>query len=330
MLLSVLAGCAAWHGPKTDHFDGETFFTPGAPARFSGVAGMLKWATQRDPGPWRDYHDEPPGPPPPYRVASGQMRVTFINHATTLLQLDGVNVLTDPIWADRASPVPFAGPHRMRPPGIRFEDLPPIDAVLISHAHYDHLDLATLERLQRAFPHVQFFVALGIKKLLERNGLSNVHELDWGQALRVGAVTIRSTRCQHFSNRGWLDIDRSLWTAWTLDGRHAGKAYFAGDTGYGVHFKEAGDTQGPFRLAVLPIGAFRPEWFMSPIHESPAEAVQAAIDLRARTAVPMHYGTFRLGDDGETEPIDRLRAAMAENPGSGFVVLGFGEGLDVP
>lgn len=326
----VLAGCASWHGPISDHFDGVRFHTPNAPARYDSLSGMFRWQLHREPGVWRGYHFEPPGPPPPYRVAMGKMRVTFINHATTLLQLDRVNVLTDPVYVDRASPFQLLGPHRVRPPGIVFEELPPIDVVLISHAHYDHLDLQTLQRLQRAFPRVKFFVGLGLKDLLEHAGLSNVRQFDWGESAQIGAVTFRSTKNQHFSNRGLLDLDRSLWTAWTLDGTGAGKAYFAGDTGYGGHFKEAGEEQGPFRLAVLPIGAFRPEWFMSAIHQSPEEAVQAAIDLRARTAVPMHYGTFNLGDDGETEPVERLEAAAAADPRSPFVVLGFGEGLDVP
>jgi L-ascorbate metabolism protein UlaG (beta-lactamase superfamily) len=331
-LAIVGAGCAfsapGWHGPRSDHFDGTRFRTPGVAPRESGIAELIKWQTHRDHNVWPGYHDEPSGPP--HRVAPGQLRVTFINHATTLLQLDGVNVLTDPIWADRASPVSFIGPHRVRPPGIKFEELPPIDAVLLSHNHYDHLDLRTLRRLQRQFPHLQIFAGLGNRAFLESKGLSQVHELDWGQSLQVGEVTVRSVKNQHFSNRGLFDADHTLWTAWVLEGQHGGKAYFAGDTGYGPHFKEVGDAQGPFRLAVLPIGAFRPEWFMSPIHQSPEQAVQAAIDLRARTAIPMHFGTFDLADDGETEAVERLKKAAEHSPGSRFVVLGFGEGLDVP
>ena len=142
-------------------------------------------------------------------------------------------------------------------------------------------------------------------------------------------VTVRSGGNQRCSNSGRCDNGGTLWTADVVEGPAAGKAYFAGDTGYGPHFKEAGQ-QGPYRLAVLPIGAYKPEWFMGPIHQDPKEAVQAALDLRAQTAVPMHYGTFNLADEGETEAVDALKGAMAEKPGSGFVVLGFGEGLDVP
>jgi L-ascorbate metabolism protein UlaG (beta-lactamase superfamily) len=329
-LLWALSGCAAWHGPVTDHFDGTRFHTPGAPERYSSIAGVIKWNLHRDEGPWSPARDVPPGPTPPHRVGLGQMRVTFINHATTLLQLDRLNVLTDPVWMERASPVQLVGPRRVRPPGIAFEELPPIDVVLLSHAHYDHLDVTTLRRLQDAFPMVQIFCGLGIKQLLVGAGLHHVHQFDWGNQAHVGEVTFRSTKNQHFSNRGLTDMDHSLWTAWTLTGTHAGKAYFAGDTGYGAHFKEAGDAQGPFRLAVLPIGAFRPEWFMSAIHEDPKQAVQAAIDLRAKTAVPMHFGTFPLADDGEVEAVDLLRAEVAARGYGGFKVLDFGEGLDVP
>ena len=341
MLLSLIGGivvtiagvgCALdaprWRGPMTDHFDGRRFKTPGAPDR-PGTSGFLKWQASRVCGVWSKYREEPAGPPPPHQVGAGQMRVTFINHATTLIQLDGFNVLTDPIYADRASPFSFAGPHRVRPPGIRFEDLPPIHAVLISHNHYDHLNVATLKRLQDAFPHLEIFCGLGNRAYLESNGMNQVHELDWGQSLKLGELSVRSVKNQHFSNRGLFDNDGTLWTAFVLEGPVAGKAYFAGDTGYGPHFKEAA-ALGPFRLAVLPIGAFKPEWFMGPVHQDPAQAVQASFDLQARTAVPMHYGTFELADEGETQAVDELKKAMEVRPGSGFVVLGFGEGLDVP
>ncbi len=326
------AGCAlsapTWRGPTSDHFDGEKFFTPDQPKPRD--TNFLKWQLERQPGVWRKYREEPHGAPPPHHVDGGAMRVTFINHATTLIQLDGVNVLTDPIYSERASPFSFAGPKRVRPPGIRYEDLPPIDAVVLSHNHYDHLNVATLKRLQASFPHLQIFAGLGNKVFLESQGLTKVHELDWGDARPLGGITVRSVRNQHFSNRGLFDNDGTLWSAWVFEGPTAGKAYFAGDTGYGPHFKDVGAKHGPFRLAVLPIGAYKPEWFMGPIHITPAEAVQAAIDLGAKTAVPMHYGTFELADEGETEAVDELQKAMAKNPGSGFVVLGFGEGRDVP
>jgi L-ascorbate metabolism protein UlaG (beta-lactamase superfamily) len=256
------------------------------------------------------------------------MRVTFINHATTLIQLDGVNVLTDPIYAERASPFDFVGPKRVRPPGIRFEDLPPIDAVVISHNHYDHLNVETLKRIADQWPRVRIFVGLGIKPFLESRGLIDVVELDWWEKRELGGITVRSVPNQHFSNRGLFDADGTLWTAWVLEGS-AGRAYFGGDTGYGPHFAKVSQKLGPMRLAVVPIGAYRPEWFMSPVHMSPKQAVQAAVDLKASLAVPMHYGTFNLADDGETEPVEALDAALKELSAP-FVVLGFGEGREVP
>ncbi|MFZ5444682.1 MAG: MBL fold metallo-hydrolase [Myxococcota bacterium] len=331
-------GCAlsapTWRGVANGHFDGKKFVTPGAPKKVasfdepSGLGAMLKWQSERKPGPWRPFHDEPAGPRPPYEVARGAMRVTFINHATTLVQLDGVNVLTDPIWSERASPVEFAGPRRVRPPGLRFEDLPRIDAVVISHNHYDHMDVATLRRLATTWPKAQFFVGLGNRAFLESKGLTNVVELDWWDARELGAITVRSVPNQHFSNRGLFDADGTLWSAWVLEGA-GGRAYFGGDTGYGAHFKQVRERLGPMRLAVLPIGAFRPEWFMGPIHMSPQEAVQAALDLEATLAVPMHFGTFPLADDGETEPVEVLQQALLARPAP-FAVLGFGEGRDVP
>ncbi|MBL9039833.1 MAG: MBL fold metallo-hydrolase [Archangium sp.] len=329
-------GCALsgarWSGPTTDHFNGDRFSTPNGKKKLGGFdldgfSALIRWQTSRVPGVWRPYHDEPPGPRPPNAVPTGGLRVTFINHATALIQLDGVNVLTDPIFSERASPFEFAGPKRVRPPGIRFDDLPRIDAVVISHNHYDHLDLATLRRLTKTWPKVQIFVGLGNKAFLASRGLDNVTELDWWEERPLGAITIGSAPVQHFSNRGLTDEDGTLWSGWVITGA-GGRTFFGGDTGYGPHFKAIGDRLGPFRLAVLPIGAYKPEWFMSPVHMSPSDAVDAALDLRAGMSVPVHFGTFQMADDGETEPIDALQLALKEKPAP-FTVLGFGEGLDV-
>lgn len=321
-----------WNGPVTPHFDGEKFFTPGAPppptmGSLGNLGRLLEWQANRSPGPWKPYREVPPGPPPPRDVPPGAMRVTFINHATTLIQLDGINVLTDPMYSKRCSPTEVAGPARVRPPGIRFEDLPRIDAVVLSHNHYDHLDLPTLKRLASTWPRVQIFAGLGNRAYLTANGLESI-ELDWWDSRKVGDVTITSVPNQHFSNRGLSDANGSLWSAWVLGGAK-GLSYFGGDTGYGPHFQEIAARVGPMRLAVLPIGAFRPEWFMSPIHMSPQQAVQAAIDLDATLAVPMHYGTFSLADDGEDEPVETLETTLLTKPAP-FKVLAFGEGVDVP
>lgn len=329
-------GCALsaprWAGARSDHFDGERFFTPDGPPMpgsfnsLDGLKNFLKWQSAREKGPWRPYRDEPFGPPPPRDVGPGAMRVTFINHATTLIQLDGVNVLTDPMYSRRSSPTSLAGPERVRPPGIRFEELPRIDAVVLSHNHYDHLDVPTLQRIAETWPRVQIFAGLGNRAFLASKGIESL-ELDWWTSRTVGDVTITSVPNQHFSNRGFSDANGTLWSAWVLTGSK-GRAYFGGDTGYGPHFSEISTRLGPMRLAVLPIGAYRPEWFMGAIHMSPAQAVQAAIDLHAGLAVPMHYGTFSLADDGEDEPVAALQTALLTRPAP-FKVLGFGEGVDV-
>ncbi|HZH02489.1 MAG TPA: MBL fold metallo-hydrolase, partial [Myxococcaceae bacterium] len=318
-------------GPPSDHFrDGRFFNLDGAQERSFGETA--KWILNRDVGPWHEQPDAPPGPPPARRVELGQLRVTFVNHATVLIQVDGLNILTDPIWSERASPVSWAGPKRVRPPGIRFEDLPPIDAVLLSHNHYDHMDLPTLRRLVKAFPRVRIFAGLGNRQFLEAKGLYTATDLDWWHEARLSKnVDLVSVPVQHFSARGLTDRNGTLWTGYVIRGP-AGVTYFAGDTGYGSHFRKVGERYGPVRLAVLPIGAYKPEWFMSPVHVSPAEAVKAHRELGAFRSVAVHFGTFALADDGQEEPVVALRESLqaARVPEENFWVLGFGEGRDVP
>ncbi|MHB8417003.1 MAG: MBL fold metallo-hydrolase [Myxococcales bacterium] len=332
VLGSSALGCFAfsvpgYRGPASDHFDGEHFHNETPSAQPSN--GFLKWALHRHPGPWRDWTEAPPGPPPPRRVEGAGLRVTFINHSTALIQTAGLNILTDPIWSLRCSPVPWAGPKRVRPPGLRFEDLPPIDVVLVSHNHYDHLDLPTLRRLQESF-HPRFVTGLGNGAVLGHADIPNPTELDWWRSIDLApGVRLTAVPAQHFSNRGLLDRNDTLWEGFVLEGP-AGNAYFAGDTGYGPHFAEIRRRLGPIRLALLPIGAYRPEWFMAPVHLSPVQAAQAQRDLGAATAVAIHFGTFRLADDGELEAVEALHRALEAEPGQRFWVLGFGEGRDVP
>jgi L-ascorbate metabolism protein UlaG (beta-lactamase superfamily) len=328
------AGCAfsgpRYHGPPSDHFDGKRFHNQVDHPR-AGFADLVRWLSSRNPGPWRDWVESEPGLPPPRKVEGDGLRVTFINHATTLLQLEGLNILTDPIWSDRCSPVSWAGPHRVRPPGLRFEDLPPIDLVLISHNHYDHLDLPTLKELANSHA-PRILTGLGNAALLTEHGIGKVTELDWWQSTEVApGVRVHAVPVQHSSNRGLTDTDGTLWVGFVIEAP-SGKVYFAGDTGWGPHFEQVFQRFGPMRLAMLPIGAFRPEWFMARVHVSPAEAVQAHLVLGARKSVAIHWGTFRLADDGELEPPQRLDAALlqAQVPFNDFWVLGFGEGRDVP
>jgi L-ascorbate metabolism protein UlaG (beta-lactamase superfamily) len=333
VLATALVSCTIYsappyRGPVSDHFDGRRFKNLGA--RLHGTRDFFKWVTNRKQGPWRDWVDDPPGPPPPPRVGKGEMRVTFVNHATALVQMDGLNILTDPIWSERASPVSFAGPKRHRPPGIRFEDLPPIDVVIVSHNHYDHMDLATLKRLA-AEHQPKFYVGLGNDLLLKEAKIPGGVAMDWWATASIGPdVQITCVPAQHFSRRGLFDADATLWAGFLVRGP-SGSMYFAGDTGYGPHFAEIARRIGPVRLALLPIGAYRPRWFMSPVHLDPAEAVRAHADLGAGTSVGIHFGTFALADDGELEPVEDLEKVLEkEKARPRFWVLGFGEGRDVP
>jgi N-acyl-phosphatidylethanolamine-hydrolysing phospholipase D len=251
--------------------------------------------------------------------------VTWIGHATLLVQMDHVTFLTDPIWSDTASPVSF-GPRRFVAPGVALDALPPIDFVLISHNHYDHLDLPTLTALAARDSATRFFVPLGNAALLRESGIANVEELDWGGSLTHAGVRVTCVPSQHWSGRGLRDVRAALWSSWVVTGPSR-SFYFAGDTGYFAGFTQIAKALGPFDLAALPIGAYEPAAMMKPSHLDPEEAVQAALDLHARAAVAIHYGTFDLSDEPLDEPPRRFVAAAA-NSGlgeSGAWVLRIGE-----
>lgn len=309
------------------HESRSRFFNPGIPEH--GFRELLKWMGTRQPGFWQRWISSPAGPKPPERVSGSDLRVTFINHSIVLLQTEGLNLLTDPVWSQRVSPVSFAGPRRHRDPGIRFEDLPPIDAILLSHDHYDHLDVPTLKRLSKQHkPTV--FCPLGVARQVRRCGLSDVYELDWSQSENWRGHRFHCVRAQHFSGRTPLGRNRTLWCSWVMEAS-AGNLYVAGDSGFGDFFAEIGRRYSPIRLALLPIGAFEPEWFMGPVHMTPEQAVEVRDQLGAAYALAIHYGTFALADDSQVDPPDRLRRALAgREDGSRFWILPEGEGRQVP
>ena len=239
--------------------------------------------------------------------------VTWIGHATLLVQMDHLTFLTDPIWSSTASPVSFAGPSRHAPPGVAIEDLPPIDFVVISHNHYDHLDLPTLVEFSTRNSDTIFYVPLENADLLRSEGIDNVEELDWGDSIQHDGVEIHCLPAQHWSKRGLNDDREALWSSWAVIGTER-RFFFSGDTGYFDGFSRIGKALAPFDLAAVPIGAYQPQEMMYWHHMNPEEAVQAAVDLGASRAVAMHYGTFRLSDEPLDEPPKRFKAAAKESP----------------
>lgn len=230
-----------------------------------------------------------------------KLSATWIGHATILIQLDGKNILTDPIWSERCSPVSFAGPKRYTPVGVQMKDLPKIDLVLISHNHYDHMDIPTLKELEKRFS-PYFFVGLKNKDLLKSEGLEKVIELDWWDSHSIFDLEIHFTPTQHFSARGLWDRNKTLWGSFVVHSK-THSFYFAGDTGYFSGFSEIGNQFQNLDLAILPIGAYEPRWFMKSMHMNPEDSIKAFIDLKAKYMLPMHYQTFILTDEALDEPL---------------------------
>jgi L-ascorbate metabolism protein UlaG (beta-lactamase superfamily) len=299
-----------YSGPVSDHFDGVRFFNPGQPSTDRTVADIWRWRRTSRPAPWpRRVSVEPVRPPD----RSDALRVTLVGHATCLIQAAGLNLLTDPVWSDRASPVGFAGPRRVIAPGIDFDDLPPIDAVLLSHCHYDHMDEATLRRLH-AVHRPLFVMPLGNDALVRRwMPDARIATGDWGDTLEIGNdASVTLTPALHWSARGIRDRRMALWSGHYLT-TAAGRVWFAGDTGYGdgAPFRAIRATLGPPDLALIPIGAYAPRWFMGPQHCDPAEAVRILREVGARRALAIHWGCFQLTDEARDEPPALLSAALA-------------------
>jgi L-ascorbate metabolism protein UlaG (beta-lactamase superfamily) len=302
------------------HFDGKRFFNPDGP-QVRGFLDLLRWKLSSRPEPSPHFVADVEQSKPPSGVDGEELRITLINHATVLVQQSGSNILTDPVWSKRASPLTWIGPRRRRLPGVRFQDLPRIDAVLLSHNHYDHLDLATL-RLLAARGNSQFIVPVGVGRLLRSQSIGPVSELDWGESLPLGGATIHSVPALHFSARAILDRNRTLWCGYVIEA--AGRmVYFAGDTAFGDHFALIRERFGAPRVALLPIGAYEPRWFMSPVHMAPDDAVRAHRILGAQTSIAIHHGTFQLTD----ESLDRPRRVLTESAPDSFLVVDNGQSV---
>jgi L-ascorbate metabolism protein UlaG (beta-lactamase superfamily) len=303
------------------HFDGKRFFNPDAP-QARGLRDVLRWKLTSRPAPSPRFISDVEPAHPPAAVEGNELRVTMVNHSTVLLQQTGCNILTDPVWSERASPVSWAGPPRRRIPGVRWEDLPRIDIVLLSHNHYDHLDLPSLRRLAKR-GQAGFIVPLGVARLLRSQGIGPVYELDWGEKQVLSGATIHCVPALHFSARGPFDRNRTLWCGYMVEavGR---SVYFAGDTAFGEHFALIRERFGAPSLALLPIGAYEPRWFMSAVHMNPEDAVRAHRILGAPTSIAIHHGTFQMADEGLDTPRKRLREIA---PDDSFLVLENGRSL---
>lgn len=299
------------------------------------MSGLLRWAVERS-------RRTRPRTPPPLRLhtpdvvhpraAASELRVTAIGHSTFLLQLGGLNILTDPVFSDRASPLPFAGPRRHHAPGLALYALPPIDLVLQSHDHYDHFDDAAVRHLARAHPSATWCAPLGVAARLRARGVREIVERDWWASAHVGAATVTCVPAAHFSGRTPFDRDRTLWCGWAVT-IGTQRIYFVGDTGFHPLFPEIGERLGACDIVFMPVGAYEPRWFMKPVHLDPDEALEAFAGItRAHPAHPtvmvaMHWGCFTLTDEPMDEPTQRTEAGWAERgwPADRLWVLNPGE-----
>ena len=310
-LQSILGRGAVGHsGPASAHFDGKQFHNI-EPKPHKNLWSLLKWQFSRAPQP--DWIEQPgPAIPPTIqqRVTGSQLQVTYINHATLLIQQHGLNILTDPVWSERVSPFQFVGPKRHHPPGLSLEQLPPIDLILVSHNHYDHLDLDSLSQLAVRFPQAQVVTGLGNAALISESGFSQVDEMDWWQSIVLSPqLTLHAVPVQHWSARTRSDTNQTLWLGFVLESAE-GPVLFPGDSGLGPEFKLIHKRFGPMRFASLPIGAYAPRWFMRDNHMDPSDAVKAHRQLQSQCSMAIHFGTFKLSDEGQFAPPMALAHAL--------------------
>jgi len=300
--------------PKSDHFDGKRFDNQNPMALADrGFKDMLRWKREAKKlkKTWPEFVPNTATPQLPASVEPGEAFITCVSHATNLVQLQGLTFLTDPVFSERASPVQWAGPKRVRAPGVPLAELPKIDVVLVSHNHYDHLDADSLKKLW-AKDKPLFLVPLGDEKILRKLGIERVIEMDWWQSAELpggGRATFAPSR--HWSGRGIFDRRKSLWGSFVVEAGGV-KVYFAGDTGYDRHFTQVFERFGAMDASIIPIGAYAPRWFMQGAHMNPDDAVRAHIDLRSAFSVATHFGTFQLTDEGIDEPVEDLMQALKE------------------
>jgi L-ascorbate metabolism protein UlaG (beta-lactamase superfamily) len=300
-----------YDGPSSDHFDGTRFLDARLGTAPKDLSQLLRWYREGNRAEWPAWAPSPYSDRPPKRLDNGAWRVSYVGHASLFIQAGGLNILIDPVWSTRASPVSFAGPKRVNDPGIVFDTLPPVDVVLVSHNHYDHLDATTIKAL--ATPHrPRVITPLGNDTIIRSYDAGiGVEARDWHERIVLShdvAVTLVPSR--HWSARGLFDRNKALWAAFVIE-TAAGRIYHVADSGYGdgFYFRDARAKYGPFRLAILPIGAYEPRWFMQDQHMNPAESVQAFRDSGAEFALAHHHSTFQLTDEAIDAPVTALSVA---------------------
>lgn len=300
--------------PRDSHRTTDGFRNP-EEYRRTGFVDFLKWRWQRlgqDIRPWESYNFPLAKNEAEFLRANRELTtLTWIGHATVLLQLEGLNILTDPHFSERASPVQWAGPKRVTRPGIPLEELPPIDIVVLSHDHYDSLDTGTVKRLiaRKGGENTTFCVPMGLKKWFEDLGATKAVEFDWWESRKIGPLTVTATPVRHWSKRAFTRRNETLWAGWVVSS-DSFRFFFAGDSGYTPMFAKIGERLGPFDLCAIPIGAYEPRWFMKAHHLNPEDAVQVHKDVRSGKSVAIHWGTFILTDEPLDEPPKRLAKAL--------------------
>lgn len=322
-----------YKGPKSDHYNGVNFFNPEgvAPRKLSEV---LKWQLAGGKAKWPQEYPSPfDKAKPDARIEDDDIKITMIGHATLLVQVAGLNFITDPVFVERASPVQFAGPKRVNPPGVRFEDLPPIDYVLLSHNHYDHLDLASLDRLVKEH-NAEIICPLGNDAIVaKKNDQARFITGDWGDVRALkNKCQVHFEPAHHWSARGVKDRRMALWAAFVLE-TPQGKIYHVGDTGFhdGINYKALAEKHGEMRASILPIGAYEPRWFMKGQHQNPDEAVQGHLFCKSQITIAHHWGTFQLTNEAIEAPLEALAKAKEKHglADEAFVVLRPGEAASV-
>ena len=317
--------------PKTEHYDGERFYNIDPLANIKkGLLTVLQWQITGSPKEWPQSVENKIKPNFPQKIEDNEAHVTFVNHSTAVIQTTGLTILTDPIFSERASPLSFAGPKRVRKSGVSIDELPKIDFVIISHNHYDHLDVDSLVTLKNKFDPT-FIVPLANAALLEDYGITKIVELDWWQTHTVNENNkIYLVPVQHWSARTPFDAFKALWGAYVIEAGKK-KIYFAGDTGYNNHFVDTFKKFGAMDVSLIPIGAYEPRWFMKIQHINPEEAVFAHMDLKSKKSIGIHFETFQLTDEGFLDPRQDLKKSLESlkiNPES-FIAPEHGETLRI-